>query len=78
MEQTIVTDVYGCVFSLLEHGFVEVKPAQLQNISAKLQENVKLRVDFEAYPPPQVVWTKDGSSIKGDKIIVTNQEHEIR
>lgn len=66
-----------CV-SLLEHGFVDVKPAQLQNVSAKLQENVELRVDFEAYPPPHVRWTKDGASIKGDKTVVVRHEHEIR
>ncbi|XP_017279587.1 platelet-derived growth factor receptor beta isoform X2 [Kryptolebias marmoratus] len=62
---------------VLEHGFVDVTPPQLQNVSAKLQENVELRVDFKAYPPPQVLWTKDGSSIKGDKTIVIRQEHEI-
>ncbi|KAM4733108.1 platelet-derived growth factor receptor beta isoform 1-T2 [Anableps anableps] len=64
--------------TVLEHGFVEVKPAQWQNISAKLQENVELRVDIEAYPPPQVRWTKDGTTIKGDKTITIRQEHEIR
>lgn len=62
--------------TVLERGVVEVKPAQRQNISAKLQENVELRVDIEAYPPPQVRWTKDGTTIKGYKTI--QQEHEIR
>lgn len=33
---------------------------------------------MEAYPPPQVYWTKDGATIKGDKIITMRQEHEIR
>uniref|UniRef100_A0A3B5KVI0 receptor protein-tyrosine kinase n=1 Tax=Xiphophorus couchianus TaxID=32473 RepID=A0A3B5KVI0_9TELE len=64
--------------NVLEHGFVEVKPAQWQNISAKLQENVELRVDIEAYPPPQVRWTKDGTTIRGDKAITIRQDHEIR
>lgn len=54
-----------------------MKPAQKQNISAKLQENVELRVEIEAYPPPQVRWSKDGTMIKGDKTITTRQEHEI-
>lgn len=61
-----------------ERGFVDVKAAQKQNISAKLQENVELRVEIEAYPPPQVRWSKDGTAIKGDKTISTRQEHEIR
>ncbi|XP_042348927.1 platelet-derived growth factor receptor beta isoform X1 [Plectropomus leopardus] len=64
--------------TVLERGFVDVKAAQQQNISAKLQENVELRVEIEAYPPPQVHWSKDGVTIKGDKPIAPRQEHEIR
>ncbi|XP_073342514.1 platelet-derived growth factor receptor beta [Pagrus major] len=64
--------------TVLERGFVAVKAAQKQNISAKLQENVELRVEIEAYPSPQVHWSKDGTAIKGDKTIITRQEHEIR
>ncbi|XP_074503661.1 platelet-derived growth factor receptor beta isoform X2 [Sebastes fasciatus] len=64
--------------TVLERGFVDVKAAQQQNISAKLQENVELRVEIEAYPPPQVRWSKDGATIKGDKTIITRAEHEIR
>ncbi|KAM9377765.1 platelet-derived growth factor receptor beta [Pholidichthys leucotaenia] len=64
--------------TVLEHGFVNVKPAQQQNISAMLQENVELRVEIEAYPPPQVLWAKDGAAIRGDKPIILRQEQEIR
>ncbi|KAM9357184.1 platelet-derived growth factor receptor beta [Symphorus nematophorus] len=64
--------------TVLERGFVDVKPAWNQNISARLQENVNLRVEIEAYPAPQVHWSKDGTTIKGDKIITTRQEHEIK
>uniref|UniRef100_A0A672YVZ5 receptor protein-tyrosine kinase n=1 Tax=Sphaeramia orbicularis TaxID=375764 RepID=A0A672YVZ5_9TELE len=64
--------------TVLERGFVDVKPVQQLNISAMLQENVELVVEIEAYPTPQVFWRKDGADIKGDKIIITNQEHEIR
>ncbi|XP_019109315.2 platelet-derived growth factor receptor beta [Larimichthys crocea] len=64
--------------TVLERGFVDVKPAQKQNISAKLQENVELRMEIEAYPPPRVYWSKDGATVKGDKIITTRQEHEIK
>ncbi|CAI5651989.1 unnamed protein product [Oreochromis niloticus] len=63
--------------TVLENGFVDIKPPQQRNISVKLQENVELRVAMEAYPPPQVYWTKDGATIKGDKIITMRQEHEI-
>lgn len=66
------------LLSSSEQGFVDVKAAQKQNISAKLQENVALKVEIEAYPPPQVHWSKDGTAIKGDKTIITRQEHEIR
>lgn len=64
--------------TVLDHGFVSLKPAQDLNISAKLQENVELRVDIEAYPPPRVYWRKDGSGIRGDKTIDTRQEQETR
>lgn len=55
-----------------------MRPAQRQNISARLQENVELRVEIEAYPTPQFFWRKDGAIIKGDKTILIKQEHEIR
>ncbi|CAN9514948.1 unnamed protein product [Ophioblennius macclurei] len=64
--------------TVLENGFVDLKPSQLQNISAMLQENVELRVEIEAYPPPQVHWTKDGKVIKTDRTIIFRKEHEIR
>lgn len=64
--------------TVLERGFVNVKPVEQLNISPMLQENVELVVEIEAYPTPQVFWSKDGAAIKGDKIIITNQEHEIR
>uniref|UniRef100_A0A3Q4AID1 receptor protein-tyrosine kinase n=2 Tax=Mola mola TaxID=94237 RepID=A0A3Q4AID1_MOLML len=64
--------------TVLERGFVAMRPAQKQNVSARLQENVELRVEIEAYPPPQVLWIKDDAIIKGDKTIITKQEHEIR
>lgn len=64
--------------TVLDQGFVSLKPTQQLNISAKLQENVELRVDIEAYPPPRVYWRKDGSIVRGDKTIIIRQEQEIR
>lgn len=64
--------------TVLENGFVDLKPAQPQNISAMLQENVELRVEIEAYPPPEVRWIKDGKTIRTDRSIVVRKEHEIR
>ncbi|XP_029961285.1 platelet-derived growth factor receptor beta [Salarias fasciatus] len=64
--------------TVLENGFVDLKPSTPQNTSAMLQENVELRVEIEAYPPPQVRWTKDGSPIKTDRAIIIRKEHEIR
>lgn len=64
--------------SSAERGFVAVKSTQKQNITAELQENVELRVEIEAYPPPQIRWKKDGAPVRGDKTIIIRQEHEIR
>uniref|UniRef100_A0A8C7ZP44 receptor protein-tyrosine kinase n=1 Tax=Oryzias sinensis TaxID=183150 RepID=A0A8C7ZP44_9TELE len=64
-----IFDMESKLFFLLpEKGFVDVKPAQSKNISTKVQENVELRVEITAYPPPQILWAKDGATIKGDKI----------
>ncbi|XP_029918075.1 platelet-derived growth factor receptor beta isoform X2 [Myripristis murdjan] len=64
--------------TVLEQGFVDLSPAQQRNISAQLHENVELRVEIEAYPPPQVHWSRDGTTVNGDKTITTRQEHETR
>lgn len=55
-----------------------MKSAQKRNVSSKLQETVRLTVEFEAYPPPQVRWSKDGAAIREDKTSVTRPEGEIR
>lgn len=55
-----------------------MKSAQKQNVTAKLQENVELRVEVEAYPPPRIRWRKDGATVRPDKTIIIRQEHEIR
>ncbi|XP_057705660.1 platelet-derived growth factor receptor beta [Corythoichthys intestinalis] len=64
--------------TVLERGFVKIQPAEDSHVSARLQENVELRVEVEAYPAPQVSWSKDGTDITGDKIIINRQEQEIR
>lgn len=61
-----------------ERGYVDVKSAHKQKISSKLQENVRLTVAFEAYPPPRVHWSKDGATIREDKTIVMRQDGETR
>ncbi|KAM6953402.1 platelet-derived growth factor receptor beta isoform 2-T2 [Aplochiton taeniatus] len=64
--------------TVLERGFVALQSIQALNVSAQLSENVELRVEIEAYPPPQVRWSKDGAAINGDKIITTRREQETR
>ncbi|XP_061901939.1 platelet-derived growth factor receptor beta isoform X1 [Entelurus aequoreus] len=64
--------------TVLERGFVAISPAEDQKVTALLQENVELRVEMDAYPPPRVTWSKDGTAINGDKTIINRREHEIR
>ncbi|XP_056151568.1 platelet-derived growth factor receptor beta isoform X2 [Lampris incognitus] len=64
--------------TVLERGFVDLRPVQKPSVSAQLHENVELRVEIEAYPSPQVHWSKDGATIKGEKTITMRQEHETR
>ncbi|XP_078145117.1 platelet-derived growth factor receptor beta [Centroberyx gerrardi] len=64
--------------TVLERGFVDLGPVEQRNVSAQLHQNVELRVEIEAYPPPQVRWSKDSATINGDKTLTTRQEHETR
>lgn len=49
------------------------------NISAQLNENVELYVPIEAYPAPQVLWTKDNETLRGDSVTVdTRKVHGTR
>lgn len=57
---------------------MDIRSDQGRNISVRLHENVVLRVEIEAYPPPKVLWSKDGTTINGEKSIVTKQEQETR
>ena len=63
---------------LSEQGFVELRSVQDRNVSAQLHQNVELRVEIEAYPPPRVCWTKDDATVNGDNVVITKQEHETR
>ncbi|CAL8308611.1 unnamed protein product [Arctogadus glacialis] len=61
-----------------EHGFVKIRPDNRRKVSARLHENVEMRVEVEAYPPPQVHWSRDGNSITGENSVVTEREQETR
>uniref|UniRef100_A0A4W5KR03 receptor protein-tyrosine kinase n=1 Tax=Hucho hucho TaxID=62062 RepID=A0A4W5KR03_9TELE len=58
--------------TILEQGFVELRSVQDRNVSAQLHQNVELRVEIEAYPPPRVRWTKDDATVNGDNILDVN------
>ncbi|XP_057707246.1 platelet-derived growth factor receptor beta-like isoform X1 [Corythoichthys intestinalis] len=64
--------------TVLERGFVKIQPAEDSHVSARLQQDAVLRVKVEAYPAPQVSWSKGGAAIKGNTIIVFRKEHGTR
>ncbi|XP_072524379.1 platelet-derived growth factor receptor beta [Salminus brasiliensis] len=64
--------------TVLERGFVALSSFLGPNVSAQLHENVRLRVEVEAYPKPHIRWSRDGAVITGDNIINVRQEHETR
>ncbi|KAI5626817.1 platelet-derived growth factor receptor beta isoform X1, partial [Silurus asotus] len=64
--------------TVLERGFVKLSSFLNPNVSALPHENVELRVEIEAYPKPHIRWSKDGATIKGDKVISMRQEQETR
>ncbi|KAL0974038.1 hypothetical protein UPYG_G00214570 [Umbra pygmaea] len=63
--------------TVLERGFVKLTSVQEGNVSVQLYQNIILRVEIEAYPLPEVRWTKGNSSIYGETVI-TLQENETR
>ncbi|KAG7484543.1 hypothetical protein MATL_G00050500 [Megalops atlanticus] len=66
--------------TVLEKGFVALSSMPLGgNISAHLHESMELQVHIDAYPKPQVNWTKDNATLTGDTVSVeTRQVQEAR
>ncbi|KAG7465192.1 hypothetical protein MATL_G00173670 [Megalops atlanticus] len=64
---------------VLDQGFVTLTSDLGRNVSAKLHESIEIRVNIEAYPRPQVRWTKDHGDLVGDTISAeTRQLDETR
>ena len=67
-----------CVCS--ERGFVSAVLPLRKKLLSRLQTTEELRVELEAYPPPQVEWRKDGRLLppNKDNVISLRQESETR
>ena len=57
---------------------MKLAPDSLRKVSVRLHENVEMRVEVEAYPPPEVVWSRNGTSIHGENRVITERLHETR
>ncbi|XP_062392796.1 platelet-derived growth factor receptor beta-like [Sardina pilchardus] len=55
--------VDNITITVLQRGYVRLDADLEVNISAQLNENVELYVPIEAYPDPQVIWTKDNETL---------------
>ncbi|XP_041750373.1 platelet-derived growth factor receptor beta [Coregonus clupeaformis] len=63
--------------TILERGFVALEPSINHNVSALQFESIELTVQIEAYPKPQVLWTRDNTTLTGETVsMVTRQVHE--
>ncbi|CAB1315890.1 unnamed protein product, partial [Coregonus sp. 'balchen'] len=63
--------------TVLERGFVALEPSINHNVSALQFESIELTVQIEAYPKPQVLWTRDNTTLTGETVsMVTRQVHE--
>lgn len=60
--------------TVLGRGYVALQPVTATNVSALLHESVELQVQIEAYPKPQVVWSKDNATLGGDTMAVRTRE----
>ncbi|KAM4620445.1 platelet-derived growth factor receptor beta-like isoform 2-T2 [Polymixia lowei] len=57
--------------TVLERGFVLVDPSSQTDVSCLLHQNLELRVDIQAHPPPTVVWTRDNHTVSMETSPVT-------
>ncbi|XP_055798809.1 platelet-derived growth factor receptor beta-like [Salvelinus fontinalis] len=63
--------------TVLERGFVDLEPSIDANVSALQYQSVELTVQIEAYPKPQVLWTRDNTTLTGETVSMdTRQVHE--
>ncbi|XP_076143291.1 platelet-derived growth factor receptor beta [Alosa pseudoharengus] len=76
-EQTASASIF---INVLERGFVRTLSPLKKRMLSRLQTTEELRVEFEAYPPPDVKWTKDGHYLppNKDNVISVRQESESR
>ncbi|XP_062404923.1 platelet-derived growth factor receptor beta [Sardina pilchardus] len=76
-EQTASASIY---ISVLERGFVRTLSPLKRRMLSRFQSTEELRVEFDAYPPPDVKWTKDGHYLppNKDNLISIRQESESR
>uniref|UniRef100_A0A674D1Z3 receptor protein-tyrosine kinase n=1 Tax=Salmo trutta TaxID=8032 RepID=A0A674D1Z3_SALTR len=64
-------------YHFTERGFVDLEPSINTNVSALQYQSVELKVQIEAYPKPQVLWTRDNTTLTGETVSMdTRQVHE--
>ncbi|KAJ7996416.1 hypothetical protein DPEC_G00236850 [Dallia pectoralis] len=65
--------------TVLERGFVELEPFKSNNVSALLYETVEITVQIEAYPEPQVFWTRNNANITEGRVTTNiRRGHDTR
>uniref|UniRef100_A0A8C7V2P5 receptor protein-tyrosine kinase n=1 Tax=Oncorhynchus mykiss TaxID=8022 RepID=A0A8C7V2P5_ONCMY len=69
--------LFKCHFT--ERGFVDLEPSINTNVSALQYQSVTLTVQIEAFPKPQVLWTRDNNTLTGETVSIDTREvHETR
>uniref|UniRef100_A0A8C7V2T1 receptor protein-tyrosine kinase n=1 Tax=Oncorhynchus mykiss TaxID=8022 RepID=A0A8C7V2T1_ONCMY len=67
--------LFKCHFT--ERGFVDLEPSINTNVSALQYQSVTLTVQIEAFPKPQVLWTRDNNTLTGETVSIDTREvHE--
>uniref|UniRef100_A0A8C8FGV9 receptor protein-tyrosine kinase n=1 Tax=Oncorhynchus tshawytscha TaxID=74940 RepID=A0A8C8FGV9_ONCTS len=67
--------LFKCNFT--ERGFVDLEPSINTNVSALQYQSVALTVQIEAFPKPQVLWTRDNTTLTGETVSIDTREvHE--
>ncbi|KAL2095212.1 hypothetical protein ACEWY4_009931 [Coilia grayii] len=69
------TAMDNITITVIKRGYVRLDTdVNHVNVSAQLNENMELHLPFEAYPTPQVLWTKDSETLRGDSVSVDTRK----
>ncbi|KAF7644667.1 hypothetical protein LDENG_00217760 [Lucifuga dentata] len=70
-QQTVEKNI---TVTVLERGYVRLRPSSETNVSSVLHQTVELRLEVDAHPSPTVLWSKDNQTVAMETASVTTRQ----